>query len=168
MILKCRTLCLWWVLAAICSGLGGCTGCPYSEEPNMLIPQEVMDYFGFAKEGSWWAYQNQATGEVDTLFVTDYDLHTSSVEPDPYDDDCTYPQRLFVYLDPSRIEIIQNNELYLDIFVYPHNNNYTYRVDGFFFRTIILDNTFKNENQDFLNEDAVYFDSLSIGNYSGT
>ncbi len=36
---------------------------------NWYIPQEVLDYFYF-KQGSYWVYENDKTGQVDSVFVT--------------------------------------------------------------------------------------------------
>ena len=49
-------------------------GCkPIEPEPEIkhCIPQEFKDYTVF-KEGTWWAYEDSATGEVDTFKVKLY------------------------------------------------------------------------------------------------
>lgn len=60
----------FYIAAAACLLLGAGWGCEEkcSDDYYDYTPDPPRSYF-FFPEGSWWAYENSVTGEIDTLFA---------------------------------------------------------------------------------------------------
>lgn len=78
--MKTRNL-TWHLFACICAASLSLSSCRENGKdqptPAVKIPLEVYNYCYF-KVGSWWVYQDSATGNLDTVFVTESQKGTDS------------------------------------------------------------------------------------------
>lgn len=152
---------LWLVLAiAVCFA----SSCRKKEpEPIMrLIPQGMKDYWDF-KVGTWWVYQDSATGAVDTVKVEEYRnlefdgtlSHSAEaarceyLEILTYNTGDNYHNRYLINSSYSSLDLEKNvvrqgkfgngNATGTKCFVYPLSpGNATYDSDGFYTDSTIV------------------------------
>jgi len=50
------------------------------------LDEEFIDYFGYAKDGSWWVYTDTIQNKRDSFYLTEYKVHIQYLDDKPKGD----------------------------------------------------------------------------------